>query len=71
MTVAWERRVRTALLQQRGLSAGVRLQAVRLVGAFWVRRYATRLFRKVAVLSAVALLIVPTLLVLGLLLHTL
>ena len=71
MTVAWERRVRSALIQQRGLPAGVRLQAVRLVGAFWVRRYATRLFRRVAVLSAAALLIVPALLVVGLLLHAL
>lgn len=69
MTVVWERRVRAALIQQRGLSVGMRLQAVRVISAVWFRRSTRRLFRTVAVLSVVALLITPALLVLDLLLH--
>ena len=71
MTAVWERRVRAALIQQRGLSVGMRLHAVRLISAIWLRRSTRRMFRTVAVLSAVAFVVAPAVLLLDLLLHAL
>ena len=53
MTVAWERRVTSALIRQRGLPATARLQAAHLLAATWLRRYVGRLVLKFAVVSFV------------------
>src|SRR4051794_28754214 len=57
MTVVWERRVRAALLRQRGLPAVARLQAARLVGAIWFRRSTRRLVLGLTFASALVLVI--------------
>jgi hypothetical protein len=69
MTVVWERRVRAALVQQRGLPMAVRFDAARLVGGIWLRRAGRRLALRVGLASAFLLLVSPALLVLALLLH--
>jgi hypothetical protein len=69
MTVVWERRVRAALLRQRGLPAVARLQAARLVAAIWFRRSTRRLVLTLALASAVILVVAPVALVVDLLLR--
>jgi hypothetical protein len=69
MTVVWERRVRAALLRQRGLPAAARLQAARLVAAIWFRRSTRRLALRLAVAGAVILVVAPAALVVDLLLR--
>jgi hypothetical protein len=69
MTEVWERRVRAALLQQRGLPTVVRLHAARLVTAIWLRRSGRRLALRVGLTVPVLLLAAPAILILGLLLH--
>ena len=69
MSVVWEKRVRAALLRQRGLPTVVRLHAARLVAAIWLRRSGRRLALGVGLLAPVLLLAAPAILVLGLLLH--
>jgi|SRR5690242_5177007 hypothetical protein len=69
MTVVWERRVRAALLRQRGLPAAVRLNAARLVTEIWLRRSGRRLALGAGLIAPVLLLAAPAILILGLLLH--
>ena len=69
MTVVWDRRVRAALLRQRGLPTAVRLHAARVVTAIWLRRSGRRLALGVGLTAAVLLLATPAILVLDLLLH--
>ena len=69
MTVVWERRVRAALLLQRGLPAAARVDAARLIAAIWFRRFARRLGVALALTSAVVLVLAPALLVVDLLLR--
>ena len=66
MVFAWERRVRAAMLRQRGAPLASRFRAVRLLAAGPVRRYA----RRAGVAAAATLLILamaPSLLVAGVL----
>ena len=72
MAAAWEKRVRAALLWQRGLPTEARVQAVRLIAGFWLRRSAARVVRKLAVTGAVVLLLLGcAAFALGSLLHAL
>src|SRR4051794_21688004 len=69
MTVVWERRVRGALLRQRGSPTAVRLQAAGVARAFGPRRWGRRFARGVGLRGAVLLRPPPAILVLDLLLH--
>jgi hypothetical protein len=67
MTVVWERRVRAALLRQRGLPVVARLEAARLIAGVWLRRTARRLGLALVLASAVVLVVAPAALALDLL----
>lgn len=71
MALLWERRVRAALVHERGVPLGERLQGVGLVVSGPLRRWARR--SRLAILTAtlVSLLLVPALLGLELLLKLL
>jgi hypothetical protein len=71
MTAVWERRVRAALVQQRGLPAGLRLQAVQLVAGVWFRRFTKRLGFALALTGMLVLVVAPAVLMVELLVHLL
>jgi hypothetical protein len=71
MTAVWEKRVRAALVQQRGVPAGARVQAVRLVGGLWLRRFTRRFAFMLTLTSVLVLVVAPAVLVLDLLIHAL
>jgi hypothetical protein len=69
MVVVWERRVRAALLQQRGVPMAARLRGARLIAATRFRRWGKRAGVGLAVTIAVTSLLVPALLAMYLLLQ--
>jgi hypothetical protein len=71
MTLAWERRVRAALVRQRGLPTQARLQAARLIGGIWFRRSLRRGAIVLAGTAVTLLVFAPALLLLDLLVHVL
>jgi hypothetical protein len=71
MARTWERRVRAALVRQRGLPAEARIQAARLVAAIWLRRSARRVAVVLAVSATLVLVVAPAVLMLDLLVHAL
>jgi hypothetical protein len=73
MTAVWERRVRAALIAQRGMPATALLRAGKLIAATWLRRFTGRVVRAAAIATAVAvvLIVVPAVLVMDLLIRAL
>jgi hypothetical protein len=71
MSVAWEQRVRAALVRQRGLPTEARLRAARLVAGIWLRRSLRRVTLALAGTAMVLLVLAPALLLLDLLVHVL
>jgi hypothetical protein len=71
MTLAWEQRVRAALVRQRGLPTEARLQAARLIAGIWFRRSLRRLAIVLAGTTVALLVLAPALLLLDLLVHVL
>ena len=71
MSVAWEQRVRAALVRQRGLPTEARLRAARLVAGIWLRRSLRRVTLALAGTAMVLLVLAPALLLLDLLAHVL
>ena len=67
MVVVWERRVRTAMLRQRGAPLASRFQAVRLLASGPLRRIARRASFGVAATTVVIVGIAPALLVVSVL----
>jgi len=63
MIVVWERRVRAALLRQRGAPLGARVHAARLIVGAGLRRSARRWGFGVATTALVVLVLTPALLV--------
>lgn len=71
MMLLWERRVRGAVLRQRGVPAAPRLLGAMLVARTQLRRSLRRAGFVVAATAAVVLLVAPAAVVLDLLLRTL
>ena len=71
MSVAWEQRVRAALVRQRGLPTEARLRAARLVAGIWLRRSLRRVTLALAGTAMVLLVLAPGLLLLDVLVHVL
>jgi hypothetical protein len=71
MTLAWEQRVRAALVRQRGLPTEARLRAARLIAGLWFRRSLRRITIALAGTAMTLLVLAPALLVLDLLVHVL
>jgi len=71
MSVAWEQRVRAALVRQRGLPTEARLRAARLVAGIWLRRSLRRVTLALAGTAMVLLVLAPALLLLDVLVHVL
>jgi hypothetical protein len=71
MSVAWEQRVRAALVRQRGLPTEARLRAARLVAGIWFRRSLRRVTIALAGTAVALLVLAPALLLLDVLVHVL
>jgi len=71
MAVVWERRVRAALVRQRGLPTEVRIHAARLIAGIWLGRSLRRVSVVVGVTAMVLVVLAPALLLLDLLGHVL
>jgi hypothetical protein len=69
MVVVWERRVRAALIQQRGVPITARLRGARLIAATRLRRWIRRAGFVLAATIAVMVLLAPALLAMDLLLQ--
>jgi hypothetical protein len=68
MVMVWERRVRAALLRQRGVPMAPRLQGALLIARTQLRRWAIRAGFVLAATAALALVIAPAVVALDLLL---
>ena len=68
MVFVWERRVRAAMLRQRGAPLASRFQAARLLASGPLRRSARRAGFAVAATTLLVLAVAPSLLVVGVLL---
>jgi hypothetical protein len=68
MVFVWERRVRAAMLRQRGAPLASRFLAARLLASGPLRRFARRAGFAVAATTLLVLVIAPALLVVGVLL---
>lgn len=71
MSLAWEQRVRAALVRQRGLPTEARLRAARLIAGIWFKRSLRRAAVVVAGMAVMLLVFAPALLLLDLLVHVL
>ena len=71
MTVVWERRVRTALVQQRAVPLTMRLEGVRLIATGAAGRFLRRSWFRITAATVVVLVLMPAILVSDLLLKTL
>jgi hypothetical protein len=71
MAVVWEKRVRAALIRQRGLPTTVRVEAARLIAGIWFRRSARRVAVPLTLIAMTALVVAPFVLILELILHAL
>lgn len=68
MIVAWERRVRAALVHQRGVPMADRIDGVKLVAGVHLRRW-TRRIGTVAAIAGTLFVAIPVAIVVGLLVH--
>jgi len=71
MVMVWERRVRAALLRQRGVALAPRLQGVLLIARTQLRRWTRRAAFVLAMTTAIVLVLAPAAVALDLLLRAL